>query len=65
MRVNTQPGAFVFQAGLTAPPGSLHYDAAPDADGNGDLSRAELTSFFMTLLVVTKGLKDGGVLHKM
>ena len=36
MRVNTQPGAFVFQAGLTAPPGSLHYDAAPDADGNGD-----------------------------
>lgn len=36
-----------------------------DADGNGYLTRDELTQFFMTLLVVTKGLKDGTMLDEM
>jgi len=36
-----------------------------DSDQNGDLSKDELTQFFMTLLVVTKGLKDGTMLDEM
>jgi len=35
-----------------------------DADGDGVLTREELTNFFMTLLVVSKGVKDGTTLDE-
>ena len=35
-----------------------------DADGSGSLSRDELTAFVTTLLVVSKGLKQGATLSE-
>lgn len=57
-------GLSVLCAGTAASKVQLMFTSI-DADGNGFISQAELTSFFMTLLVVAKGLKDGSTLDEM